>query len=355
MFTPARRIERSGFSMVNGLIIDISLSTRLSDLTQYPPVLSSRMNRSPCDVVKIDSQLAPHGHGLTCLRIGVRVPDEVLTPHPRSYTPPIMDLRPQKRHAPLCGTPIPDCMPGPIQRTLYANNGMLSVSKTPSYVYPPPLWLIPRTPALEDLPQWIITYSPNFRYSFFDLPPEVRLQIYRLLLLAEAPIDDPICSSCKCIIKIEKRRSSAEDIKWDQRRIYPAILECSRQINKEGTPILYAENMFDIWGRYQFDWGLHTTLNRVCHMWQFSKINIGFVVGVQVSNAQNWHHSHFDELLVGFPSVSLLKITTKQNLGDWKDFVEKLGTKVRHLECIVFDLEIGYDSILRDPSGRNTH
>lgn len=63
------------------------------------------------------------------------------------------------------------------------------------------------------------------RCFFLDLPCEIRLDIYALLLLIHPPLDKVSPSSPQA---------------W----LYPAILSTNRQIHTEGTPILYGNNIF---------------------------------------------------------------------------------------------------------------
>ncbi|KAL0779392.1 hypothetical protein CaCOL14_003876 [Colletotrichum acutatum] len=60
---------------------------------------------------------------------------------------------------------------------------------------------------------------------FLELPCEIRLDIYALLLLIHPPLDKVNTSS-------------------PQARLHPAILSTNRQIHTEGTPILYGSNIF---------------------------------------------------------------------------------------------------------------
>ncbi|KAK1657577.1 hypothetical protein BDP55DRAFT_638598 [Colletotrichum godetiae] len=63
------------------------------------------------------------------------------------------------------------------------------------------------------------------RCFFLDLPCEIRLDIYALLLVLHTPL--------------EKVSPSSPQI-----RLHPAILSVNRQIHAEGTPILYGNNIF---------------------------------------------------------------------------------------------------------------
>ncbi|KAK2603699.1 hypothetical protein QQS21_004075 [Conoideocrella luteorostrata] len=72
------------------------------------------------------------------------------------------------------------------------------------------------------MPTTIKPVRPATPPSFMSLPPEIRLQIYTHLLLLPAYTDSPL----------------------SQPQIHPSILLANRQINREGTPLLYTKNMF---------------------------------------------------------------------------------------------------------------
>lgn len=86
----------------------------------------------------------------------------------------------------------------------------------------------------------LITKSFNSKGSFLVLPPELRILVYRHLLVCyPTAIPHPICrcaSSFRIIIR--------KDI-YSGYRLYPQILVTCRQINLEASPILYRENMFN--------------------------------------------------------------------------------------------------------------
>ncbi|KAH8697587.1 hypothetical protein BGW36DRAFT_378966 [Talaromyces proteolyticus] len=85
-----------------------------------------------------------------------------------------------------------------------------------------------------------ITKSFNSKGSFLVLPPELRILIYRHLLVCYPnAVPHPICS-CTSSFRIIIRK----DI-YSGYRLYPQILVTCRQIYLEASPILYRENVFN--------------------------------------------------------------------------------------------------------------
>ena len=70
--------------------------------------------------------------------------------------------------------------------------------------------------------------------SFLSLPFDVRIMIYRLLLVADEPL------ACECGTGIDP-----EDLQWaysGEYHLQPAILRACSQLHREASPILYREN-----------------------------------------------------------------------------------------------------------------
>jgi hypothetical protein len=76
--------------------------------------------------------------------------------------------------------------------------------------------------------------------TFLRFPPEIRIQIYRLLLKYDPQIHHGVCLTKKCIIMHHFGRRGFRP----RHGLFPSILECSRVINREGTTVLYSENYF---------------------------------------------------------------------------------------------------------------
>ncbi|KAH0544778.1 hypothetical protein FGG08_001145 [Glutinoglossum americanum] len=87
--------------------------------------------------------------------------------------------------------------------------------------------------------------NANSKANFFSLPPEIRAEIYELSLVL---LKDTIW------VKSPLKKGEAEDPDIDSffndpiRRLSPALLRVSRQINLEATPIFYRKNSFGFIG-----------------------------------------------------------------------------------------------------------
>lgn len=79
--------------------------------------------------------------------------------------------------------------------------------------------------------------------SFLGLPVEVRIMIYRLLLVADKPLGS-------------RAGNGLDELEWawfGEYHLHPAILRVSWQLHQEASPMLNGENTFGI-QIYGFDW-----------------------------------------------------------------------------------------------------
>lgn len=125
------------------------------------------------------------------------------------------------------------------QITLSSKSGNLSLSKSP-----PPIPRPARTPAPHAVRR--IANTATFSTAdaslttFLRLPAEVRLQIYRLLLVTPDPIRYLICSRTHNLLRRADHGSRASI----RHGLFPSILECCRLTHSEGTAFIYGENKF---------------------------------------------------------------------------------------------------------------
>ncbi|KAF4824556.1 hypothetical protein CGCTS75_v010063 [Colletotrichum tropicale] len=94
--------------------------------------------------------------------------------------------------------------------------------------------------------------SPR-RLTLLDLPYELRLDIYELLLLSPEPV---IVSSSRRQLRVKVEppehqnaylrapRPTARTVPLTHRRPHVEVLQTCRQINREATPVLYRQNDF---------------------------------------------------------------------------------------------------------------
>ncbi|KAF9870825.1 hypothetical protein CkaCkLH20_11724 [Colletotrichum karsti] len=91
------------------------------------------------------------------------------------------------------------------------------------------------------------------RLTFLDLPYELRLDIYELLLLSAEPV---IVSSSRRQLRVKVEppehqnaylrapRPTPRTVTLNHRKPHVALLQTCRQINREATPLLYRKNDF---------------------------------------------------------------------------------------------------------------
>ncbi|CAG8952755.1 hypothetical protein HYFRA_00008999 [Hymenoscyphus fraxineus] len=181
---------------------------------------------------------------------------------------------------------------GLLRTTLCNKNGNLAITTSTSHLISPSLVPIVRTPAPFGLESRCYRTNDSRRdkntlrdLGFESLPPEIRLQIYRLLLMTpQSGIRYCICISCKRILvdechvaypllynkegwhggyrDTETGELKTHEINWPKHWTYPAILECNRLIHNEAMPILYGENAFAV------SWPNPTKI--VFHSWEIS-------------------------------------------------------------------------------------
>ncbi|KAF4634493.1 hypothetical protein G7Y89_g3623 [Cudoniella acicularis] len=158
---------------------------------------------------------------------------------------------------------------------------------------------------------------PYSKASFYILPTEIRLQIYRLLLVSSRPLH-PICSICKSVLHpvraVHPRRL----------RVHPAILSCSQRINAEATPILYGENIFELmaWPRQ----------NSISHFWNLSSKNISLLSRIQSFEKLNLEACSY--LLSDFVGLKELEFRFKGDSEKWTSFARSLSPKLSRVERI---------------------
>lgn len=120
--------------------------------------------------------------------------------------------------------------------------------------------------------------------SFVRFPVEIRLQIYRYLMVFNGNIQYEFCIRTQRLL--ERHYCSSQKVAWTRYVIFPAILETCRQFNQEGSAILYGENTFRLTKHHQQKvWltGLRTT-----NSWTIGHINMKCITSVQIS-----HNAHY--------------------------------------------------------------
>lgn len=141
----------------------------------------------------------------------------------------------------LCDRPPPSYT----QTILNSSNGysQLRVPQTRQYCTPAPnaVRRMANTPSFT-------TTDPRLT-SFLRLPAEIRLQIYALLLLADKSIPYGLCpTKSRFVLRsgLPGQPYIRGALPYTRIAIFPSILRCCRLIHREGTPILYSRNTFEL-------------------------------------------------------------------------------------------------------------
>jgi len=131
-----------------------------------------------------------------------------------------------------------------IQMILSSENGYLKMlaPQTRQYCTPAPN----AVRRMANTPRFATT-DPSLT-SFLRLPAEIRLQIYALLLLAKESIEYRLCpTKSRFVLRsgLYGQPCIRGAVPYIRTAIFPSILRCCRLIYREGTPILYGENIFE--------------------------------------------------------------------------------------------------------------
>lgn len=162
--------------------------------------------------------------------------------------------------------------------------------------------------------------------SLLDLPPEVRLSIYRLLLCSHSPITYGICLDCQSIVARKN---------WKPHNLYPAILETCILINREGTPLLYGENTFTACNQ------LEAGKEDVIASWPISTTNIERITRLRTSIPSASAPSMGDKVqyaiqqIYRFKNVKHVRISTKIKFLEWGELMRATSTQLTHIRRVV--------------------
>ncbi|CAG8961362.1 hypothetical protein HYFRA_00013823 [Hymenoscyphus fraxineus] len=269
-----------------------------------------------------------------------------------------------------------------MQTTLFNNRGTLAIYN-PSTQDQPSLLSIPATTTTTTKstatppPRGLVIRNhgsckvTSVKFRFEDLPAEIRLQIYRLLLIApQSAIRYLLCVWCKRIMvacqdpvddEDEEDEDDSEDQDdhnserdgdeqsgsfvprpevesskpmWQQHFVYPSILQCSRLIYSEGMPILYGENTFAL--SYP---NLHSA---VCyHSWQISSTTTGLLRHARIF-LQRAEFNRLLSLQRDFAALKELEVQTSVAYDDWQCLILLGKLLIRLYDKITFLRAIEY-------------
>lgn len=216
------------------------------------------------------------------------------------------------------------------QAVLVAKLGFLAIRRP---IPPVP----PRTPAPHAIRR--IANTPVFTTSdpslstFLRFPAEVRIMIYRLLLVAKDGISYHICHSTQRLV-LESCLCRRKYHPWVRHGLFPAILECCHMTYREGAAILYGENWFPVFCRAN-----GPTLNS----WPISSTRMSLITSVTIRTSSVAKAlKHFS----GLRSVRIL--VSHLSPAEWNGYLSQPLTCLRRIIKVVFEIRL-YASDPIDP------
>ncbi|KAI1066890.1 hypothetical protein LB506_012060 [Fusarium annulatum] len=166
---------------------------------------------------------------------------------------------------------------------------------------------------------------------FLTLPAEIRLEIYRHLLVSKNHAELHYCTS--------KRFRLIPKEPWDcPLEIHPNILLTCWIINKEATPILYSENVF----RRGYCWPRRYAVGRhrmwpICDTSPLTKVNFAYISRLHLfRDYEHWFCDGKLKIFTDFPQLKELDIHIDQN--DCADGINMSEFPYQTLKAIRSDL-----------------
>lgn len=223
-----------------------------------------------------------------------------------------------------------------IQTTLTFTPTGLTFS--PKRVPPPPP---PRSPAPNRVRR--TTHTPYFSTddrsltSFLRFPYEIRAAIYHDLLY---------CETVRYKLCLYTNRLTRADAYFVRKRpyvrhnLFPAILECCRLINDEGSDVLYGENMFDAACS-----GSNATSWLIVNSWPLAERNLDRIRRVHLGHwatpTTNFCGVTVSKLCQTFPRLRVGKISVhNMETPKWEEFIERSTEVLSGIQKLTIRLEI---------------
>ncbi|OCL08583.1 hypothetical protein AOQ84DRAFT_354416 [Glonium stellatum] len=225
----------------------------------------------------------------------------------------------------------------------------------------PPLELRPRSRAHKRIEtttadQRTASYSKS-RNSILVLPPELRLLIYRYLLVSNDDYNHYlICPSTDGLHIVTRNGYSTHNV-------HPEILATCRLINREGTPMLYEENVY----HRDFYWPHKSHLSNERCPWpilgsyRLNSQKIHFISRIHLCRQYHqWLLGGELKVLRDFPSLKELQIAI--DLNDhangldlkvvWQGAMKSASQKKPKLKRVKCRIQLAYDHDYRAWCGR---
>lgn len=170
--------------------------------------------------------------------------------------------------------------------------------------------------------------------SFLRFPSEVRIQIYRQLLRYNGTIQYGVCSTHLCLVCREHRLGKPEEFRH---RLFPAILECCRLINREGSEVLYGDNCFRIehWDRYYY----------AAKTWALASGSVQFIKRIHLDQYDRAQTQVTLDNTKLFPNLQQLSVEFYDSrLKWWQDFLPIIAENLRHISRVLLVVNIDYET-----------
>ncbi|RMJ15140.1 hypothetical protein CDV36_005161 [Fusarium kuroshium] len=191
----------------------------------------------------------------------------------------------------------------------------------------------------------------NFKSPLFTLPIELRLCIYRYLLITKGLA--VLCPDCPNGFRILPREYYDGAF-----RLHPEILATCRQINQEGCSVLYSENVFrreSLWRRVWTSSG-----RKPFPRWDSSPltdVNLQYISRVRIFRTYNgWFRDGKLKVLSDFPNLRELQVHIDDNDiwgdldsdGHWKDSMRAINRQRPDLTCVKTQVRLSFGRLYRD-------
>ncbi|KAH6874395.1 hypothetical protein B0T10DRAFT_205954 [Thelonectria olida] len=209
----------------------------------------------------------------------------------------------------------------------------------------PPRPVASRTPAPNVIAR--ITHTPFFSTtesqltSFFRLPYDIRLQLYRYLV-SGVHVQYSVCVATSRLVQYRQHcRSMRDGYPYARHELYPAILECSRLCHEEGIPVLYRENIF------QTAWCSGRSNSHcweVVNSWSLPRRHLKYISNLEMAI---WRDAALSEDGITlsrqpdlFPALKRLTLKVRLSALQWGELLDFSAEILRSLHTIRFRLDV---------------
>lgn len=170
--------------------------------------------------------------------------------------------------------------------------------------------------------------------TFLRFPPEIRIEVYRLLLQYDYVIKCNVCPVKQRLVGHKDRYSRTPP--WIRHGLFPSILECCRITNREGSVVLYGENWFEI-EHWKSDYPVFET-------WGLGRRNLDSITMLSFGDV-SWDTFAQDrkvlEKLDLFPGIREVDIYFEDlPAEEWEAFLAEASGKLEHIGKVTLHINI---------------